>query len=332
MPLEIISFKQLLSLPDTFEWLIEGIAPEIGTGFIAGQFGLGKSWLMQSLVLSIASGRKWLGKFPVKQGAVLMIDEENAQPLITKRMKELCEGMGISKKEIDALPIHYAIKQRMSFSLTKDNKPTRSYNELCEWSDKHKPVVVMSDSLTRVHSNNEDKSYEMKPVFENIDKYCQRFQTSALFAHHAGHNGDRMRGSVDIYGACDWSLFVKREGKASELKMLVSQDKSRWAKAIDPFSVKMKSIPGSFKILYDGKNDQELDNKSQSVIDALKHGPMDLEKLLIKSNVSQATYYRLINILEERELIVRVKNGRNVTISLKSDNNHFSPNGNGHKK
>lgn len=331
--LKIISFKELLSLPDTFNWLIDGIAPEIGIGFIAGRYSVGKSWLTQSLVLSIATGRKWLGKFPVKQGRVLMIDEENAQPLITLRMKQLCAGMGISKKQCADLPISYAIKQRMNFSLGRTGKPSASYNDLCEWSEKHKPVAVFCDSLTRVHTNNEDKSYEMRPVFENIDKYCQQFNTVAIYAHHAGHDGDRMRGTVDLYGASDWSLFVKRKGDADNMTMTITQDKARWAAAINPFEVKMKSSADSFRIVYNGKNDLEIDADGQKLIDVLGKagGSLDMEKLKKRVGYSQATLYRVrISLLEKRVIDVK-KNGHGSVVSLTADNMGLFTNGNGRK-
>lgn len=331
MPLEILSFKQVLALPDTFNWLIDGIAPEIGTGFIAGRFSVGKSWLTQSLVLSVATGKKWLGKFPVKQGQVLVIDEENAQPLITQRMKQLCAGMGINPK-VD-IPISYAIKQRMNFSVDSKGRPSKSYDDLCRWSQKNNPVMIISDSLTRVHTNNEDRSYEMRPVFENIDKFCQKFKTVSIFTHHSGHDGDRMRGTVDIYGASDWSLFVKRSGDAKDMKLMVTQDRARWASAVDPFEVRMKQSPGSFRVVYNGKNETELDRDSQSLLDLIhKHGELENNILMGKSKFSQATFYRLRKTLLDREYICIDKSSGHSIISLKSDNNGFSPSKNGHKK
>ena len=139
------------------EWAIDGIAPSVGMGFIAGKFSVGKSWITQSLVLSIATGKKWLGHFPVKQGKVLVIDEENAQQLLTVRFHKLTKGMGIKDYN---LPIFYAIKSRMNFSLDGKSQPSQAYNDLWEWSEKNKPVFILGDSLTRVHRSNEDKAYE----------------------------------------------------------------------------------------------------------------------------------------------------------------------------
>src|ERR1019366_9098015 len=80
----------LLAEPDVpIEWLIEGILEPTGRLILSGAPGSGKTWLLESLAIAVASGSPWLGHFAVKQGTVLLVDQENSLAVVRRRLRSL---------------------------------------------------------------------------------------------------------------------------------------------------------------------------------------------------------------------------------------------------
>lgn len=320
--LKIQTFEHLMTTTEEVKWLIEGLIPKSGTGFIAGKFSSGKSWITQDLVLAIATGTKWLGHFPTDKGTVLVIDEENAQTLLKSRYDKLLKGRGVKSYKI---PLHYSVKSRMNFSAGRDGKPSAIYTSLCKWCEQYKPALIVCDSLTRVHRNNEDKANEMSAVFRNVDEVVNRYNTTILFTHHAPHNGDRMRGSVDIYGFADWSIFVNKHGKAPKEYVTVAQDKGRWDREVEPFKVIMNGSDDSFRVLHAGVTTEKnaLDKESQAIVSVLKDGPVERSECIEKSGIYKSTFDRRRVELIERGLVVEAKSGGKIMLALPGNSTSF---------
>jgi hypothetical protein len=70
---------------------------------------IGKSWLLYSLLLSIVTGRPWLGRFPIAKGRVLLIDNELHKETLAYRLKAVAEAMGLSDddwvEDLDVWPL-----------------------------------------------------------------------------------------------------------------------------------------------------------------------------------------------------------------------------------
>ena len=94
---EPITYEYLLANPPKEpEWLVDTLFPAGTVNVLAGDGGVGKSWLALHLSLCVATGYKFLGIFPVRQGKVLLIDEENLNVLIWQRLKKLAAGMKLA--------------------------------------------------------------------------------------------------------------------------------------------------------------------------------------------------------------------------------------------
>jgi len=85
--------------PKMHDPIIEGILREQETLNVVSVSKVGKSWLMHSLVLSIATGRPWLGLFPTKKGRVLLIDNELHKPTVGCRLGDVANALAIPYDE-----------------------------------------------------------------------------------------------------------------------------------------------------------------------------------------------------------------------------------------
>src|SRR5688572_3923506 len=73
--LKLYSIGELFALPEP-QWLIRDIMPTPGLCLLYGASGYGKSFVAIDLAMSVATGRDWMGQFPVEQGAVVYIAAE----------------------------------------------------------------------------------------------------------------------------------------------------------------------------------------------------------------------------------------------------------------
>lgn len=262
-PYGVVEIGQLLKGPLEIDWLVSGLIPPNTTTILAGESGVGKTWLLLDLILSIASGEKWLGRFEVSPGPVLVIDEENADLLLRIRLNQLIKARNFNY-DVEDLPIFFVIGQMAHLSPDRDRQgnvmPSEPFKRIYRTIQECNPVLTTFDSLTRVHRHNEMYAGDMALVFSQVKMLMDELKTACLFTHHftkSGRNGDgaRIRGSGDIRAFADTTILAE-QGKDW---ITVTHDKSRWAKPIAPFGVKVEvdKKSGSVAIVYDAENTRD---------------------------------------------------------------------------
>ena len=216
-------------------WVVDSLFPQGTVSIIGGDGGVGKSWLVLYLALCVASGQALFGKFKVKQGKVLLIDEEDALPLIHQRMSKLMNGMEL--RNPNDIPL-----------LILDNKGLQlqdhdSYERLSILILKEKPTLVTLDSLIRVHNADENSANEMNDVLRRAKALIANFDSAMVFTHHTRKPskdsytaGQMLRGSGDIRNFVDSYLYMRGNG----IEKTLIHDKSRWAPPVPEFKIKLE--------------------------------------------------------------------------------------------
>jgi len=66
---------------------------------MGGLPGAGKSWIADALAAHVASGMDFLG-LPIKQGEVLLVDEDTPEDELRNRFQRLAEGIKVSPDDL----------------------------------------------------------------------------------------------------------------------------------------------------------------------------------------------------------------------------------------
>ena len=228
---EVSTFGDVMGNTNTFEgWLVKGFWGRRSHGIIAGMPKSFKSTLVHDLVVSVASGRPFLGKYPVLDpGPVLVIQNENADYIMRDRTEKLMAHRGLTGKVKtyddsnlritmpEDLPIKFINQQ--GFNMSED-----SHREDLEMIiQKEKPVLIVFDPLYLMFAGDINSGQDLNPVLNWLLSLKVKYNTSVALIHHynkgganAGKGGARMAGSVFLYGWIEsaWYLDKAQEDDA----------------------------------------------------------------------------------------------------------------------
>lgn len=227
---EVISAAELLARPVVpVEWLVSRLIPLGGRATLSGPPGVGKTWLILDLARAVATGRKWLGHFPTRQGRVLLVDEENSERLLQQRLRLLLQ-------DTDAEEIDIARAQGVRLDVPEH------VARLGRLIERQRPSLTIFDSFVRFHGGEENSARDMAAVFRAVDALRAQYPITVVFADHmrkpraGGELSDRLRGSSDKLAWVDTLLSVTTE-TAKPLRMRVEHSKSREDEPADAFYV-----------------------------------------------------------------------------------------------
>lgn len=101
------------------EWLVDGLMPAGHTVLIAGMPGAGKSFFVEGLAISVASGMPYLG-LSVIQGPALLFDEDVPSDELGRRLIDLSNGL---HTDLSNIPLY--IYSHEGFRLDDDESVAR---------------------------------------------------------------------------------------------------------------------------------------------------------------------------------------------------------------
>jgi len=227
--------------PPPVQWLVDDLVCRGDIHLILGEPGIGKSWLTMSLALAVASGAdEWLGHKLHEAGKVLYLDEENPEDLVYDRFRKL--GM----TEADAKNIRYINNEGIRLDRIADDL----LDEALEFG----PTLIVLDSLTRFHTEDENNAGAMSKLFnEALKPLARKTHAAVVLIHHAKKTDSnssyhRSRGSGDITASVDSGLDVREIAMST---LAVSVFKSRRRKRDEfPIHVQLTDTPeGNVKLL-----------------------------------------------------------------------------------
>lgn len=256
------------------EYVIDRLIPEASITILSGTSRSYKTYTLLHMAICVARGDVLFGQFGSQQTGVLVIDEENGERLLQKRLFQL--------GALADLPIYF-----MSYSgFTTSDDDIDSLIETCK--DKNIKFVIV-DSLIRIHNGEENSAKDMSKVFKQLRRVTESGIALLVTQHNRKQNGyssgagDSMRGSTDIMAAIDSHIGVSRKNK---WYLTFDQTKQRYDVELDPFGVKVNATDTTFEFEYLGQSDENVDNSEVirlATIELLsEHGTLNQRDLLTK--------------------------------------------------
>ena len=254
-----LSFVDLMAreFKDT-EWMVEQLVPSESIVAMSGAPSAYKTWLVLDLAIKVAKGDILFDKFVTNQGGVLVVDEENGERLLQKRLQILCKSA--------ELPIYF-------LSLSGFKLEKKIIERIISFAKEHGVKLIIFDSLVRIHSSDENDAIKMAGVF-NLLKQFNKEGLTILFTHHNRKPGpfrsnpsQDMRGSSDILASVDCHLAVERKTKDEYLT--ITQTKLRQGEEIKPFKLNVINDENEIRFEFAGEVD-EVQTKKADIKEAVK--------------------------------------------------------------
>jgi len=301
---------------------------------MAGDSGVGKSWVASLLALSVAAGTPFLGEFPTIQCGVLLCDAEQGEGLIRRRFKRLFAGLAAGGNTLARdLPVTVFPG---AFRIDK----AEHVQSMADFLRHEQIGLVICDPL--IHSLPvgacENDSVQIAQFFESIRRVQAGAGVCFVFTHHSRKRsatnpndaGQMLRGSSAIRAILDSHLFVR---PLPEGRLLIEHDKLRVAEPLPSFVIEMSDPDDSSTVLrYCGEAHESGQDQTavaaafveRALTDA--GGPLkrqDLLKMARAENVKQRTLDRAIGELEQAGVLAKDKAGKEVAYVLRVQSERY---------
>ncbi|MEO1911761.1 MAG: AAA family ATPase [Paracoccus sp. (in: a-proteobacteria)] len=204
-------------------FLVDRHIPQRGLGFVYGQPGAKKSFMVQDMALSIAHGfHDWHGDAirPTGDGSVIYIAAEGSFDLPT-RIEAWRQARGLNKISDKFFALEAAVNFMQPPEVDKLIRSVRAYSAI--------PTLVVVDTVSRAMPGaDENMQKEMSLFVQACERIQHAFDCSVLGVHHAGKSG-AMRGSTVLQGAGDFVIKIewdkgKAQGKLTMEKQKAAED------------------------------------------------------------------------------------------------------------
>lgn len=231
-----ISVRNLIrTYPKMREIVVDGFLREGETANLIAPAKMGKSFLAGNLAWSVATGKPWLSH-EVKQGKVLIIDNELHPQTLSERLGRIAMEMGIDLEEyadwVDVVSLR-------GQSVDIHNLDHR-LNEIKPGTYTLCVVDALYRTLPRGTSENDNAA--MMGIYNQLDSYADQWGAAIVVIHHAskGAQGDKAvvdvgAGAGSIARAADSHIIIRHH---EDPELAVLECVTRSFKSPEPVSIR----------------------------------------------------------------------------------------------
>lgn len=201
------------------EWLIPGLLPADGFGFIAGPPKAqnspdgGKSILSRFIAVSIVNGSSFFDSPPIKKGVVLMVNLDEMDYKVSESVRNMAGGR---------LGPGLYISKAVSMSLPRDAETLKTdINNL-------KPSIVFIDPLLRTANGKDfNNNAGTGPIIDCLRRIQRECGVTMVVVHHCTKAVDRnkehtstwLSGSTDLDSSWDFCLCLEWSNKHNAMHL-----------------------------------------------------------------------------------------------------------------
>ena len=266
----ILDLPTILSQPaPPIHWAVPGIIAEEDITFISGIGGIGKSYVMLSLAISLASGKPLFSHFPItRQYNVAYIDMEMAEMETRRRVARMLKGMEFTPQNVPP-NLHVGVRGTLLLDSLDSTK------QLAAFIKHHKLDFICIDPYRRVYMGDDKGSDTSNRVFKILSALRNEHRVGFMFVAHWRKRSqedalndpkERLMGTADQRNMIDCHISVQPGGEEDTLK--IEPDKGRHGdSAQEDFRVAFQhddafDPDGPFRLVYlaptSGKREQTI--------------------------------------------------------------------------
>jgi hypothetical protein len=267
--LATLLYDFMMEEPPAFVPMVNGLLNSGECMIFGGPPNVGKTWALMDMMVAIAAGEKFLGRFDTQRQPVLFIDEEGSRRGDWERFNLLLAGRDLSSV---GLPLYTKIDS--GIRLDSD----QGLATLSRLIERYKPGAVFLDSLVRVHGASESDNRQMATFFARVKTLMNTYGASFIFTHHVRKPGKdaeedpiwMLRGASDIQGFPDGVLIALPTKNHDETKVI--HTKMRNGPKLDSFIMRRVIDEDSAKL---GvlRSEEEASADRQKIIQAIVESP-----------------------------------------------------------
>jgi RecA-family ATPase len=207
----LLTGAQLNSSQFETRYLIPGLLAAGQPGGIFGAFKTLKTSLAADLMISLASGTPFLGRFPVTAaGRVLFLSGQSGLAALQSIARRICAQRGLSLESLDNL--------MLSPDLPRLDRPAdvKALQQLVE--EKRPVCVVIDPAYLAMGSDNSRNLFAMGQLLRPLTELCESTGCTILVAQHCKRSSkvggpatlDDVAGSGFAEFSAQWLLLARR--------------------------------------------------------------------------------------------------------------------------
>jgi len=216
---------------EPLSWTLE---PLFTTGGVRLLTGLGKTYKSSFIIaaaISSATGATIAGQFKSTGGhSWAIVDAENRMSVWARRLKAVAAGLEVDGIDMVRKGRIKYISARSLYLNQEDN-----FRSLLEWLQANDVTELVLDSLTGIHTLNENDNGEMRRFFiDRIFRLRDEAKVGITILHHhrkpmmgSDDPSSAVRGAGDFRNVVDTHVALARVGKGSDRAMKLIVDAQR---------------------------------------------------------------------------------------------------------
>lgn len=195
------SIRELCEQDFTLNWLVRNVLVRPTYGQIAGESKTLKTFLSQYLGIAVATGAKFLGRFPVDHtGPVVYFVGEGGMKGWSQRMPRIAASVGVSPERLAAAPIH------ASFTPAPFLSPI--FKNTVKWVLEHyNPVLTIVDPLYAYHGGEVEAQnmLAMGALLTDVaEPFVEHGSTLLINNHFNKQSGKTNLNRITMSGSAEW--------------------------------------------------------------------------------------------------------------------------------
>ncbi|NCC71226.1 AAA family ATPase [bacterium] len=230
---DVLTLGELLqiSFPKK-EWLIKDLIEKGSINLIGGDPASFKSFLTLFIAVNgcFKSKQTLLEQININPMKTLLLDEENRHKRIKERIKLILEGKKANFSDIDVNNIIIQADKGTKLASIDISNPNVVYTDKLLFAiEKHKPNLIIVDSLVRFMESDENSTIEARKIFDRLKFITNKYGCSWIILHHTRKGNGKnkindVRGSGDFIAMVDNLFMINKSKDGFTLSLEKSRD------------------------------------------------------------------------------------------------------------